>query len=34
VPFSNATRAVAAIPLGAVAGWLLVGLLRYDSRLG
>jgi uncharacterized membrane protein len=34
VPFSNVTRAVAAIPLGAVAGWLLVGLLRYDSRLG
>lgn len=34
VPFSNLTRAVAAIPLGAVAGWLFVGLLRYDSRLG
>ena len=34
IPFSNITRAAAAIPLGAVAGWLFVGLLRYDSRLG
>lgn len=34
MPFSNITRAAAAIPLGAVAGWLFVGLLRYDSRLG
>ena len=33
VPFSNVTRAVAAVPLGVCAGWLLVGLLRYDSRL-
>lgn len=33
VPFSNMTRAVAALPLGASAGWLLVGMLRYDSRL-
>ncbi len=33
VPFSNVTRAVAAVPLGASAGWLLVGMLRYDSRL-
>ncbi len=33
VPFSNVTRAVAAVPLGVSAGWLLVGMLRYDSRL-
>ena len=33
VPFSNLSRAVAALPLGASAGWLLVGMLRYDSRL-
>ena len=33
VPFSNVTRALAAVPLGACAGWLLVGMLRYDSRL-
>ena len=33
LPFSNATRAIAALPLGASAGWLLVGMLRYDSRL-
>ena len=33
VPFSNVTRALAALPLGASAGWLLVGLVRYDSRL-
>ena len=33
VPMSNAVRAVAALPLGASAGWLLVGMLRYDSRL-
>lgn len=31
--FSNVTRAVAALPLGACAGWLFVGMLRYDSRL-
>ena len=33
VPFSNITRAIAAVPLGLSAGWLLVGMLRYDSRL-
>ena len=33
VPMSNTMRAVAALPLGASAGWLLVGMLRYDSRL-
>jgi uncharacterized membrane protein len=33
VPFSNTSRALAALPLGASAGWLLVGMLRYDSRL-
>ena len=33
VPFTNVARAVAALPLGASAGWLLVGMLRYDSRL-
>ena len=33
VPFSNATRAVAAVPLGAAGGWLFVQMLRYDSRL-
>jgi uncharacterized membrane protein len=33
VPFSNVSRAIAALPLGASAGWLLVGMLRYDSRL-
>jgi uncharacterized membrane protein len=33
VPMSNTVRAVAALPLGASAGWLLVGMLRYDSRL-
>ena len=33
VPFSNVARAAAALPLGASAGWLVVGLLRYDSRL-
>jgi len=33
VGFSNASRALAALPLGASAGWLLVGMLRYDSRL-
>jgi uncharacterized membrane protein len=31
--FSNATRAVAALPLGAAAGWLFVQLLRYDAVL-
>ncbi len=31
--FSNVARAVAALPLGAVAGWLFVQMLRYDSRL-
>ena len=33
VPMSNTMRAAAALPLGASAGWLLVGMLRYDSRL-
>jgi uncharacterized membrane protein len=33
VPMSNAVRALAALPLGAVAGWLFVQMLRYDSRL-
>jgi uncharacterized membrane protein len=33
VPMSNIVRAVAALPLGASAGWLLLGMLRYDSRL-
>ena len=33
VPFTNLSRAMAALPLGASAGWLLVGMLRYDSRL-
>lgn len=33
VPVSNATRALAALPLGAVTGWLFVQMLRYDSRL-
>ena len=33
VPMSNTVRAAAALPLGASAGWLLVGMLRYDSRL-
>jgi len=31
--FSNVARAIAALPLGAVAGWLFVRMLRYDSRL-
>ena len=30
---SNVARAIAALPLGAVAGWLFVRMLRYDSRL-
>ena len=33
VPFSNASRAIAALPLGGIAGWLFVRMLRYDSRL-
>ena len=33
VPFSNVARAIAALPLGAVVGWLFVRMLRYDSRL-
>ncbi|MEO6214141.1 MAG: DUF2085 domain-containing protein [Vicinamibacterales bacterium] len=32
LPFSNAARAIAALPLGAVAGWLFVRMLRYDAR--
>ena len=31
--FSNASRALAALPLGVVAGGLFIRLLRYDSRL-
>ena len=31
--FSNTARAIAALPLGAFAGWLFVRMLRYDSRL-
>ena len=31
--FSNVMRALAALPLGACAGWLFVQMLRYDSRL-
>jgi hypothetical protein len=30
---SNLVRAVAALPLGGVAAWLFVRMLRYDSRL-
>jgi uncharacterized membrane protein len=33
MPFSNVARAVAALPLGAVAGCLFIRMLRYDSRL-
>ena len=33
MPFSNKARAIAALPLGAVVGWLFVRMLRYDSRL-
>ena len=32
-PFSNMSRAVAALPLGATAGWVLVQMLRYDFLL-
>jgi len=32
MPFSNTARALAAIPLGASAGWVFVGMLRYDAR--
>ena len=32
MPFSNVARAVAAIPLGLAAGWVFIGLLRYDAR--
>jgi uncharacterized membrane protein len=31
--FSNTARAVAALPLGAAAGWLFICMLRYDSGL-
>ena len=31
--FSNVLRVLAALPLGACAGWLFVQMLRYDSRL-
>ena len=33
MPFSNTARAVAALPLGAAAGWLFIRMLRYDSGL-
>lgn len=33
MPFSNAARALAALPLGLFAGWLFVGMLRYDAGL-
>ena len=32
MPFSNAARALAALPLGAAGGWLFVQMLRYDAR--
>ena len=32
MPFSNMVRAVAALPLGVVAGWSFVQMLRYDAR--
>ncbi|CAN5835557.1 DUF2085 domain-containing protein [soil metagenome] len=32
MPFSNTARALAAIPLGLSAGWVFVGMLRYDAR--
>lgn len=31
--FSNVSRAMAALPLGAVAGWVFVQMLRYDLSL-
>jgi uncharacterized membrane protein len=31
--FSNVTRALAAVPLGAAGGWVFVQMLRYDSSL-
>ena len=33
MPFSNSSRALAALPLGAAAGWLFIRMLRYDSGL-
>ena len=30
--FSNVTRALAALPLGGVAGWVIVQMLRYDAE--
>jgi uncharacterized membrane protein len=33
MPFSNMTRAVAAVPLGVAAGWVFIRMLRYDSGL-
>ncbi|MDQ3488482.1 MAG: DUF2085 domain-containing protein [Acidobacteriota bacterium] len=32
VGFSNISRALAALPLGGVAGWVFVQMLRYDSE--
>jgi hypothetical protein len=32
MPISNATRAVAALPLGAIAAWVIVQMLRYDAQ--
>jgi uncharacterized membrane protein len=31
--FSNTARALAALPLGLVVGWLCIQMLRYDSHL-
>jgi len=31
MPFSNAARAAAGVPLGLAAGWVFVGMLRYDA---
>ena len=33
LPFSNAARFLAALPLGACAGWVFVRMLRYDADL-
>ena len=31
--FPNSTRTLAALPLGLAAGWVFVGMLRYDADL-
>lgn len=33
LPFSNAARALAALPLGVFSGWVFVQMLRYDAPL-